>query len=265
MAQRRRAAKSAAIRARAGERAARLCLGAVTLLLLGAAAVASLRHDEPGTFRGRTAREWHAALSDSAAERRAEAAFALGVLRPAEIAIVRSLVGQLGDANAGVRTEAALALRAIGREPGGARMVRAMGMAAVEHSAAADLTIGALHIVAGVRDTLSPGDLRTLARCLHASDRRVRVAAIWTLGHAPGPVHQAVDALRTGLADEAPEVRELALEALVRLDPDRARVRRDAAAAMMDTAAAVRAAASRAISNLPASGTARAAGAPPTP
>jgi HEAT repeat protein/beta-lactamase regulating signal transducer with metallopeptidase domain len=165
------------------------------------------------------------ALSDSDAEVRQQAAFALGQLRSE--ASVNALIGALEDKEAEVRQQAVFALGQI-RSPSSARaLAAALGDASAEVRQQAAFALGQLG---------DPGTAGALAGALKDSDAEVRQQAVFALGQLRDP--GSAGALSGALRDAAAEVRQQAAFALGQLGA--AQAVPALGAALKDAAAEVR-------------------------
>jgi HEAT repeat protein/beta-lactamase regulating signal transducer with metallopeptidase domain len=151
-----------------------------------------------------SARAIAAALQDSDAEVRQQAAFALGQLR-SEVS-VNALIGALEDKDAEVRQQAVFALGQI-RSPGAAK-----ALAGTLADASAEVRQQAVFALGQLRD---PGSASALSAALKDSDPDVRQQAAFALGQLRDPNSAA--ALAAALKDSDADVRQQAAFALGQL------------------------------------------------
>jgi len=151
-----------------------------------------------------TARAIAAALQDSDAEVRQQAAFALGQLRSE--GSVNALIGALEDKDAEVRQQAVFALGQIRSASASKALTGALGDASAEVRQQAAFALGQL------RD---PGSAGALAGALKDSDADVRQQAAFALGQLREPASAA--ALAAALKDSDADVRQQAAFALGQL------------------------------------------------
>lgn len=195
-------------------------LGVWGLLLAAVAAghaLAACSGSDPG-YKGRSSREWIAALHSSDSLARRDAAFALGrvlAINPRASGVVDALVGALGDSSDAVRLEAGNSLLRDRRlndaaVPG---LVEALGDSlhthTREHSAS---LLGYASAAAAPRAV--PPLAGVLAR---DPDAGVRVAAATALGQLGTRTSDALPALQRALGDSSAAVRAVARDALSRI------------------------------------------------
>jgi HEAT repeat protein/lysophospholipase L1-like esterase len=157
-----------------------------------------------------------AALEASSAEVRAAAAWGLGVVlpvrtgpRPDRGRVVDALAARLGEADAGVRLEAAEALGRLGPEARGA----APRLNAMLQDPRECVRYAAAHALWRIGTT--PEELGTLVEALQNPDGYVRAFAAWSLGNLGPSAGPAVPALVATLSQEETDV--VAAAALARI------------------------------------------------